>query len=1393
MNKKILLIETGNTGSENLQEQLLELGYIITSLTNNNFDNVLNKFIPDRPDLVLINCNKEYDCNETHKLISVVKQQDIPLLYLSNSTDGIFTNLLKNYSLYEFLVKPCDIHSLHMAVEILLVKSKMWREIKEKEFASVMVLENINEGIIRTDNKYIIIEVNKAAEEICGINKNGVIGKKLKDVFNSRIINNSEIKYHLVNEGNVNADEQLEILFSLDKTERIIASRISAIEDENHNNLGYILVFRDLSASYKTKEHLIRIQKEYEEITENSSAIICSTDKEGRILHFNYAAEKIFGYSKEELYGLTTFDLVPPEFRKKIKLHYLRQFIERRETSYKEVPLVKKSGEVIWAGQIVNLVFEGKEITGFRVVSHDITERKYAQEKLIQKEKHLESIINTAIDAIIVVDEDGKITEWNDKSYELLGWSRKEAVGNFIYDLIVPVKYRNAHFDSLKRYSKSGLGRVINRRIEIIGSHKDGHNIPIELSIAQVEIAGQISFTAFIRDITKRIESEQAIKESEKTLRMIIDLIPDRVYLKDSEGRFLLNNKAHLESFGAKEQSDVKGKTNFDLLDRNLATIYHEQDQLIVGTHEPILNALQDEVRKTGKRHWVMVSKLPFDFGEGKKTGVIGISRDITKQKLAEDMLRESNRRHQTLTNSSPVGIYRTDINGNTTFVNPRWCEIYDLTYSEALNNRWLDALIEEDRLKIPELWNNAIKEKRGGKVDFRLRKKNGDITWVMNNVVPEVDEHNNLVGYIGTVTDITERKKYELENTMLAKALRSIGECVTITDLNNKLLFVNQSFLNTYGYTEDEVIEKNISIVNSTRNPDNIRKKIIEGTIQGGWHGEIINKKKDGTEFPISLSTNLIYNSNNEPQALIGISSDISQRKFYEAELTKLNQAVIQSPVSIIITNLNGCIEYVNPKACAVTGYSQIELIGKNPRILASGKTSRKNYEQLWDALTSGNEWHGEFCNKKKNGELYWEYASITPIKNEGKLTHYLAFKEDITERKVMEENLLVAKDKAEKANELKDAFIANISHEIRTPLNGVLGMSSIIKDSFANYITPLEERYFQGIDQASKRIIRTVDMILNFSRLKVGEFNIIPGNIDLDLMINNVFLEFNILASQKKLNLVYENEIGAIRLDTDEYCLDHIFSNILDNAIKYTHEGTICIRLYRGNKNEINVDIKDTGIGIVPEYMENLFQPYTQEEMGFTRSYEGVGLGLSIAKQFALLIDAKIYVKSEKEVGTLFTIVLKDLSTCSNKMQKDDELEIENFPLHIKQEEPEVTKNILIVEDEEINRLYLQKMLSSTYNIILAPDAETAITEMRKNKFDLILMDISLGQGMNGIDLTMLLKKNDNYKNIPIIAITGHAFSQDKERCFKAGCNDYISKPFTIIDLKQKLNKYI
>ena len=454
------------------------------------------------------------------------------------------------------------------------------------------------------------------------------------------------------------------------------------------------------------------------------------------------------------------------------------------------------------------------------------------------------------------------------------------------------------------------------------------------------------------------------------------------------------------------------------------------------------------------------------------------------------------------------------------------------------------------------------------------------------------------------------------------------------------KLFECNEQYSAMAGRSRKELLQLGSTQELQITLEDNANKNRIDALIKENmYQGTFSWIRPDGKENIIEYVAKPFTWRGRE--YFIGIDRDITDRKHAENELRKLSKIVEQSPASVIITDKSGNIEYINPKVTEITGYKFEELVGKNPRIFKSGGKSKKDYKVLWDTINSGKEWRGEFQNKKKNGEIFWESALISTMLNEKKeISWFIAIKVDITEPKIILEELIIAKEKTGQSDKLKSEFLSQVSHEIRTPLIYIINYTDLIKDEIKEGNFSGLPEYLEALSDAGKRIQRTFDLIFNSAQISTNNFSpkFIRVNLINDILLQ-VYNEFKNQADLKRLDYIFIDNSKDKNIIADQYSVHQLFSNLVDNAIKYTKKGFVKIDISEEDRT-ILVKVIDSGIGISKDFLSHIFEPFSQEEHGYTRQYEGNGLGLMLAKKYCEINSAEIDVKSIKGKGSTFTV---------------------------------------------------------------------------------------------------------------------------------------------------------
>ncbi|MDD5128513.1 MAG: PAS domain S-box protein [Candidatus Omnitrophica bacterium] len=480
---------------------------------------------------------------------------------------------------------------------------------------------------------------------------------------------------------------------------------------------------------------------------------------------------------------------------------------------------------------------------------------------------------------------------------------------------------------------------------------------------------------------------------------------------------------------------------------------------------------------------------------------------------------------------------------------------------------------------------------------------------------------------------------------------LTSIGDAVITVDTAGLITFINPVAEKLTGWLKSEAIGRYIDDVFVIKQEDTGEKaanpvlEVLNNVriVNLASHAVLISK--DGGRCAIDDSAAPIKSVNSqEAIGVVLVFRDVTQRNKMENELRELSVAVEQSPTCVVITDLKGDIQYINPKFTQITGYTSAEVIGKNPRILKSGGQSAEFYKNLWDTIVSGREWRGEFRNKRKNGELYWEEAFISSIRNrEGVITNFIAVKEDITERKKMTQELKQKNIALEKLDQLKSDFVSTVSHELRTPLSITKEGISLILDGVIGSINPRQEKILTTSKNNIDRLARIINNLLDISKIESGKIELKKKDTDVIALINNTFVAFENKAKEKGLELRVNLPKGqrCLSLYIDEDKVIQVFTNLIDNAIKFTEKGHIGVSLTE-RESEVEFVINDTGIGIAEEELPKVFNKFLQFGRTDGGGEKGTGLGLSIAKGLIELHGGKIRIESEFGKGTKFIFTL-------------------------------------------------------------------------------------------------------------------------------------------------------
>ena len=617
------------------------------------------------------------------------------------------------------------------------------------------------------------------------------------------------------------------------------------------------------------------------------------------------------------------------------------------------------------------------------------------------------------------------------------------------------------------------------------------------------------------------------------------------------------------------------------------------------------------------------------------------------------------------------------------------------------------------------------------------------------------------------------------------------------IVVINEKEIIVdfNRAFIDMLGYTQIELKKSKFKKL-TPEIFSQLDNKAYRQLLKRGYFEEYEKEliKKDGTRIPITLNGAMISGKADDPhwKAFVFIRN-ITEHKQIEEQLLINKRAVDAANDGIIITDSSlpdNPIIYANAAFCSITQYTPRGVIGKNIHILEGESTDPKIKREIRSAIRNGRYFTCEVLNYRKDGTSFWNEMTLGPIYNTAeKLTHYITIHKDITKRKQAEVELIKAKEEAEKSNSVKSLFLENMSHEIRTPLNSILGFIDIIKDNIDHLLSEEEKGFLDILKSSGERLYRTIHGILDISQIEAGTLDFNLKRVRLHNLVEKIVKDFLLEAQSKGLELIYIPKVIDATIIADEPSLISAVSNLVDNAVKYTEQGKIEVSLIKKRK-ELMLTIKDTGIGIAEDYLDHIFISFSQESTGYTKKYQGLGLGLAIAKRYLEVNNVGIEVQSTKGVGTTITLTFKTIT----KLLPQETTEIEDkLATEVEKIVTKWKPIVLVVEDDPNSQKLMEFYLKKGYKTCFAVSVSEAKQQLKKHPVNLILLDLSLIGDEDGLDLTRYLRKTKKWRDIPIIASTAHAFTTDRDNCLAAGCNDYLTKPIKREELLEKISEFV
>lgn len=1105
---------------------------------------------------------------------------------------------------------------------------------------------------------------------------------------------------------------------------RVVTNGIPIIGPEGEL-LGYRGSDRDITQQYEAETKLRENEVRTDQLLHRTKTVLFELDAEGKYRYLSPSLNALTGYHPEDLVDKVHFyDVVPEEYKEAFKKMAFEFIGQQKPIENLITPLLTVDGKTIWIETVAMPVSDRNgNLLVYRGSSTDVTDKKKAIDALKQSENKYRMLVENVSDVLFTLKPDGTISYISPTVKNLTGYEAEDYIGNHFSAFIHKADLESVAYD----FEQIKTGNYYPSEYRI--NTKNGTEAWVRSSTKAVD---ETTYTGIARDITQEVKAARALKESEAQYRMLFNANMDSlsiVYIEPdgSVSNFVGMNDAGAAIIGYTKEELLNKKSPADIEIGASPSAVQERIKQLQEKGEAVFEATIRN--KNGEDRSLEIKAILISYKN--KPAILNISRDITERKKAEIALKESELFANLVANSTPAMLYIYNLEKQCNV----WSNEAHKQYFTRLGLDWSQLRVETiekiihpaDFEQLNLKTNELLNDEKQSQFSQELRMKDGETWQWMNQIVTKFKqgESGNNIELLGAMFDINDRKKAELE-----------------LQQNNS----NATFLN----------KMSLKLVNMQAGAP-VGQETIPDIRQ--YTGAVFALH---TQFDNTQNAFFIKHIEADSKLLNAVfkvaGNDILKKP---TRLSKEAYKQVAESNVIVYESLHeltfGDVPEVVSKAIgAITGVSRIHALVH---------------------AVSGKIYGGTFLGFRKDQpepsfEMLRSYAYLVAI----------------TLRRIFaEEELVVAKEKAEESNRLKSAFLASISHELRTPLNHVIGFSDLIKSEVTD---PEIHKYASIIFDSGTNFLTMIEDILALALSEQSEIKLRMQSFKgMDLFLENRNLLHEILHNSGKtedikLQFKPEASVLAALFTSDRLKINQVLTNLFKNAVKYTHQGSITFGMRQQDEETLMLYVTDTGIGIAKDKLDIIFDFFRQGDDTHTRLYGGLGLGLAISQRIANIMGASLSVTSEQGKGSTFyfSIPVGFIGDMGTYEKDHNQIKLPDLQNH----------TLLIAEDDEDSMIMITTLLKSTNaKLLCASNGQEAVSIFEQNMdIEMVLMDIKMPV-MDGLQATRIIKSRN--PALPVIALTAYAMAKEKAGIKDAGCDTIVTKPINKTVLFNAINKYI